>query len=255
MALDERPLPRSRPSAGSPPSRRSPRRLNKGAAVYVLAVSDFLRSVFLILVATPFILLWGGALLDLIRGTTGLGDRRLDGAHPRDADHRADDLLRRAQADGHEVDEKYLADRELQRPRRPARRRPRPRALLARVEDQQRAGPVRKDRVGAARPRSGKHEYHTAARLDGTVATAHRHWIGAAHATSGALIDGTIDRRRRAARASPAASSCACSSRRRSRLRPLLLVGGDDRDDRRLRRRRAPHTQGRIVGTVLMSPG
>lgn len=34
----------------------------------VLAVSDFLRSLFLILVATPFILLWGCALLDLIRG-------------------------------------------------------------------------------------------------------------------------------------------------------------------------------------------
>ena len=33
----------------------------------VLAVSDFLRSVFIILVATPFILLWGAALLDLIR--------------------------------------------------------------------------------------------------------------------------------------------------------------------------------------------
>ena len=36
--------------------------------MYVLAVSDFLRSLFLILVATPFILLWGCALLDLIRG-------------------------------------------------------------------------------------------------------------------------------------------------------------------------------------------
>jgi ABC-type transport system involved in cytochrome c biogenesis permease component len=34
----------------------------------VLAVSDFLRSLFLILVATPFILLWGCALVDLIRG-------------------------------------------------------------------------------------------------------------------------------------------------------------------------------------------
>lgn len=34
----------------------------------VFAVSDFLRSLFLILVATPFILLWGCALLDLIRG-------------------------------------------------------------------------------------------------------------------------------------------------------------------------------------------
>ena len=34
----------------------------------VLAVSDFLRSLFLILLATPFILLWGCALWDLIRG-------------------------------------------------------------------------------------------------------------------------------------------------------------------------------------------
>jgi hypothetical protein len=41
---------------------------SKGAHVSVLAVSDFLRSVFIILVATPFILLWGAALLDLIRG-------------------------------------------------------------------------------------------------------------------------------------------------------------------------------------------
>ena len=34
----------------------------------VLAVSDFLRTVFIILVATPIILLWACALLDLIRG-------------------------------------------------------------------------------------------------------------------------------------------------------------------------------------------
>ena len=34
----------------------------------VLAVSDFLRSLFLILLATPFILLWACALWDLIRG-------------------------------------------------------------------------------------------------------------------------------------------------------------------------------------------
>ena len=32
----------------------------------VLAVSDFLRSVFLILVATPFILLWGAVMVDLV---------------------------------------------------------------------------------------------------------------------------------------------------------------------------------------------
>ena len=36
--------------------------------VNVLAVSDFMRSLFLILVATPFILLWGCALWDLIQG-------------------------------------------------------------------------------------------------------------------------------------------------------------------------------------------
>ena len=34
----------------------------------VLAVSDFLRTVFIILVVTPIILLWGCALMDLIRG-------------------------------------------------------------------------------------------------------------------------------------------------------------------------------------------
>ena len=34
----------------------------------VIAVSDFLRDFFLILLATPFILLWGCALWDLIRG-------------------------------------------------------------------------------------------------------------------------------------------------------------------------------------------
>ena len=34
----------------------------------ILAVSDFMHSLFIILVATPFILLWGAALLDLIRG-------------------------------------------------------------------------------------------------------------------------------------------------------------------------------------------
>jgi hypothetical protein len=40
----------------------------KGVAVHVLAVSEFMRTLFIILVATPFILLWGAALLDLIRG-------------------------------------------------------------------------------------------------------------------------------------------------------------------------------------------
>jgi hypothetical protein len=42
--------------------------------VPVLAVSNFMHSLFIILVATPFILLWGAALLDLIRGEhSGLG--------------------------------------------------------------------------------------------------------------------------------------------------------------------------------------
>ena len=82
----------------------------------VLAVSDFLRSLSLILVATPFILLWGCALLDLIRS------------------HRSGwaivawmvvilvipiigpmvyFALRKPTR--HEIDEKYLAERELQR--------------------------------------------------------------------------------------------------------------------------------------------
>ena len=34
----------------------------------VLAVSNFMHSLFIILVATPFILLWGAAIVDLIRG-------------------------------------------------------------------------------------------------------------------------------------------------------------------------------------------
>ena len=40
----------------------------KGATVPVFAVSEFLRTLFIILIATPFILLWGAALLDIIRG-------------------------------------------------------------------------------------------------------------------------------------------------------------------------------------------
>jgi Phospholipase_D-nuclease N-terminal len=35
--------------------------------VSVLAVSEFMRTLFIILLATPFILLWGAALFDLIR--------------------------------------------------------------------------------------------------------------------------------------------------------------------------------------------
>ena len=36
--------------------------------MHVIAVSEFMRTLFIILVATPFILLWSAALLDLIRG-------------------------------------------------------------------------------------------------------------------------------------------------------------------------------------------
>ena len=58
----------------------------------------------------------------------------------------------------HEVDQKYLADRALQRSRVPAGRRSRPRALLARVEHEQRARAVFEDalreplRPGAGAP-------------------------------------------------------------------------------------------------------
>jgi hypothetical protein len=36
--------------------------------VPLFAVSEFIRTLFIILVASPFILLWGAALFDLIRG-------------------------------------------------------------------------------------------------------------------------------------------------------------------------------------------
>ena len=82
----------------------------------VLAVSDFLRSLFLILVATPFILLWASAMLDLIRSHHSgwaivawmlviflipiIGPMIYFAVR---------------EPTRHEVDEKYLADRELQR--------------------------------------------------------------------------------------------------------------------------------------------
>ena len=84
--------------------------------VNVLAVSDFLRSLFLILVATPFILLWGCALWDLIKGQYHgfaivgwmvvilvlpiLGPMIYFAVR---------------KPSRHEIDEQYLADRELQR--------------------------------------------------------------------------------------------------------------------------------------------
>ena len=82
----------------------------------VLAVSDFLRSLSLILVATPFILRWGGAIWDLIQGQYHgwaivgwmvvilvlpiIGPMIYFGVR---------------NPSPHEIDEKYLADRELQR--------------------------------------------------------------------------------------------------------------------------------------------
>jgi hypothetical protein len=42
--------------------------IERSTPVPVFAVSDFLRDMFLILLVSPFILLWGAALVDLIRG-------------------------------------------------------------------------------------------------------------------------------------------------------------------------------------------
>jgi hypothetical protein len=84
--------------------------------VYVLAVSDFLRSLFLILVATPFILLWGCALLDLIRGNHSgwaiVGWMVVILVIPIIGPMIYFALRKPTR---NEVDEKYLADRELQR--------------------------------------------------------------------------------------------------------------------------------------------
>jgi hypothetical protein len=85
--------------------------------VDVLAVSDFLRDLFLILVAAPFILLWGGAMIDLIvkhhyHGWAVVGWMLLIFVLPiigpviYFASRKPTDT---------EVDQKYLADRELQR--------------------------------------------------------------------------------------------------------------------------------------------
>ena len=82
----------------------------------VLAVSDFLHSVFIILVATPFVLLWGCALFDLIRGDhTGwaiVGWMVVILVIPIIGPMIYFALRKPTRS---EVDEKYLADRELQR--------------------------------------------------------------------------------------------------------------------------------------------
>ena len=81
----------------------------------VLAVSDFLRSVFIILVATPFILLWGCALLDLIRGHHSgwaiVGWMIVILCIPIIGPMIYFGLRKTTQ---HEVDEQYLAERALQ---------------------------------------------------------------------------------------------------------------------------------------------
>ena len=84
--------------------------------VNVLAVSDFLRDLFLILVATPFILLWGCALWDLIKrhhyhGWAIVGWMVLILVVPI-IGPMIYFAVRRPTS--HEVDEKYLADRALQ---------------------------------------------------------------------------------------------------------------------------------------------
>ena len=82
----------------------------------VLAVSDFLSDFFLILLATPFILLWGCALVDLIRGRYHgwaiVGWMVLILVLPIIGPMI---YFATRKPSSHEVDEKYLADRELQR--------------------------------------------------------------------------------------------------------------------------------------------
>jgi hypothetical protein len=90
--------------------------------VNVLAVSDFLRSVFIVLVATPFILLWACALWDLIRshrsGWAIVGWMVVILVIPIIGPMIYFALRKPTE---HEVDEKYLADLALQqeRARRP----------------------------------------------------------------------------------------------------------------------------------------
>jgi hypothetical protein len=86
--------------------------------VNVLAVSDFLRSVFIVLVVTPFILLWGCALWDLIRshhsGWAIVGWMVVILVIPI-----LGPMIYFAvrKPTRHEADEKYLADRALQQER------------------------------------------------------------------------------------------------------------------------------------------
>jgi hypothetical protein len=87
--------------------------------VNFLAVSDFLRSLFLILVATPFILLWASAMADLVirhryTGWAVVGWMVVIFVIPIIGPmiYFAVRSPARAEVD---VDEKYLADRELQR--------------------------------------------------------------------------------------------------------------------------------------------
>lgn len=83
----------------------------------VLAVSDFLRSCFLILLVTPFILLWGAVMVDLVlhhryHGWAVVGWILLVFVVPI-----IGPLIYFAarKPTTSEVDQKYLADRELQR--------------------------------------------------------------------------------------------------------------------------------------------
>jgi hypothetical protein len=82
----------------------------------VLAVSDFLRSLSLILVATPFILLWACAMWDLIKGQYHgwaiVGWMVLIFVLPIIGPMI---YFATRKPSRHEIDEKYLADRELQR--------------------------------------------------------------------------------------------------------------------------------------------
>jgi hypothetical protein len=86
--------------------------------VSVLAVSEFMRTLFIILIATPFILLWGAALFDLIRshhsGWAIVGWMLLILVIPIIGPMIYFAFRRPSQS---EVDQDYLARRELERDR------------------------------------------------------------------------------------------------------------------------------------------